>query len=144
MAGKQISFWLAERALQHAEREGSTPLDQLAAICAHSYVLMLRQFDEHPLVMTQEQAESLYQVGQRHLETWASLRTLSAAAGTGRVLNRNLWMIVPKLHHLKHCLEDAKANRINPNMQNLLAAESWVGAVGRMARIPVGPHIFEY
>ena len=134
MHGKQISFFLACRALEFAGRDDATPLDSVVAVCIHSYVDMLRQFDENPLVMSAVQSERLYETGQRHLETWATLRSLSARIRKGRVPNRSLWMVLPKLHHLKHCLEDARLSHINPNMQNLLAAESWVGAIGRIGR----------
>ena len=120
--------------MDFAGRDGATPLDSLVAVCIHSYVEMLRQFDENPLVMSATQSEKLYESGQQHLETWATLRALSARIRKGRVPNRTLWMVLPKLHHLKHCIEDARSTYINPNMQNLLAAESWVGAIGRIGR----------
>ena len=77
----------------------------------------------------------MHATGQRHLETWANLRGLSALLTSGKIPNRNLWMILPKLHHLKHALDDAVTSRLNPHLQNLLAAESWIGIVGRMARM---------
>ena len=135
VAGKAVTFWLAYRCMENAEKDGSTPLDRLVAVCVWSYADLLRQFDECPLILSEAQAKQMFKTGQRHLETWATLRSLSAALPAGRIPNRNLWMILPKLHHLKHALQDALLTRINPHTQNLLAAESWIGIVGRMARI---------
>ena len=105
------------------------------AVCVQSYVNLLKHMDQSPLVLSELQAQQIYEAGQLHLETWANLRSLSNLVRRGRVPNRSLWMILPKMHHLKHCLDDTVATRVNPNASNLLAAESWVGAVGRMSRI---------
>ena len=121
--------------MECAERPTATTLDRLVAVCVWSYADLLRQFDQCPLILSEAQAEHMYKTGQRHLQTWASLRSLSAALSVGKIPNRNLWMILPKLHHLKRALQDARVTRINPHTQNLLAAESWIGFVGRMARI---------
>ena len=129
-----VTFWLAYRCVEYAERDGSTPLDRLVAVCVWSYADLLRQFDECPLILSEAQARNMRNTGQRHLETWANLRSLSALLRAGKIPNRNLWMILPKMHHLKHALDDAYTTRINPHMQNLLAAESWIGIIGRMAR----------
>ncbi|CAE7467067.1 unnamed protein product [Symbiodinium sp. CCMP2456] len=106
VAGKTVTFWLAYRCVEYAERDHSTPLDRLVAVCVWSYADLLRQFDECPLILSEVQARNMRNTGQRHLESWANLRSLSGLLRAGKVPNRNLWMILPKMHHLKHALDD--------------------------------------
>ena len=135
VSGKIISFWLASRCVERSERAGASDVEKLVALCTHSYASMLKMMDEAPLVMTPQQADDLYDVGNRHLQTYARLRALSAEVTRGKTPNRSSWTILPKHHHLWHALLQSKETRVNLNSYNLLAAESWVGIIGRMARL---------
>lgn len=89
------------------------------------------------MLLSEEDAETLYKRGMQHLEVYAYLNVLSAAESSARghgVLNKALWLILPKHHHFMHMLEDARKSRINPSWYTLLCAESYVGHMGRLAR----------
>ena len=133
--GKRISFWLASKCYERLERlgESATKLDKLVHTCVWSYCSMLRRFDEYGMVMSVAQASELHQVGMVHLLTYSRLRGLSAET-RGKVLNRTLWSVLPKHHHLQHALDEARSSLVNPGCYHLLAAESWVGNIGRMSR----------
>ena len=48
IASKRLSFWLADVAVEWANREEATELDKLVASCAYSYVSFLQMIDEYP------------------------------------------------------------------------------------------------
>ena len=131
--GKRVSFYLAEKAVGRSQREGRTFLDELVAVCAWSYCSMLRQMDQYGLLLSQAEASLLHEHGMLHLQCYAHLRYLSAMT-KGKVLLRSSFPILPKHHYLQHCLEEALQSLINPGHYNLLAAESWVGTIGRISR----------
>ncbi|CAE7835981.1 unnamed protein product [Symbiodinium sp. CCMP2592] len=134
VSGKVISFWLASRCMERGQRDGASDVEKLVALCTQSYASMLKMMDEAPLVMSRDQADRLYDAGIRHLQTYARLRALSAEVTRGKTPNRSSWTILPKHHHLWHALHQARDTLVNLNGYNLLAAESWVGLIGRMAR----------
>ena len=73
----------------------------------------------------------------QHLEIYGYLNALSAAQAGVRghgVLNRALWLLLPKHHHFMHMLEEARTSKINPSWYTLLCAESYIGQMGRLAR----------
>ena len=135
--GKRISFWLASKCHNRIERLGdaATMLDKLVSVCTWSYCKMLRCFDEYGMVMSPEQAANLHQAGTIHLLSYSRLRGLSAGT-RGKVCNRTSWSVLPKHHHLQHALDEAFSSFVNPGCYHLLAAESWVGSIGRMSRCP--------
>ena len=149
VSGKILSFWLASCATSRSERLHATSLDKLVATCVWSYAAMIRAMDAAGLVLKPEEAEAIFNHGMVHLRTYAHLRSLSAQIRRGKIPNRNLWTLLPKHHHLWHALHDAKNWKVNPMGYNLLAAESWVGSVGRMSRFLgmlgyVGIHVCSY
>lgn len=92
---------------------------------------------ELPVLLSEEQANNFYKMGMNHLEVYAYLNALSASQANARghgVINKALWMLLPKHHHFMHMLEDAKSSRINPAWYTLLCAESFIGHMGRLAR----------
>ena len=131
--GKRVSFYLAEKAVARSKRSGATFLDGLVAVAMHSYCALLRCFDQNDAVMSGDQASVMNQWGTLHLLTYAHLRFLSAGT-KGKVLLRNSFSILPKHHFLQHAIDEALVSRINPGIQNLLAAESWVGTMGKLSR----------
>ena len=133
--GKRVSFWLASVCLARLAALGdeSTALDQLVATTMWSYCAMLKKFDEYGIVLQPSEAESLHHVGMLHLLSYSFLRKLSAST-VGKQCNRSSWLILPKHHHLQHCLDEALTSKVNPGMYHLLAAESFVGAIGRIGR----------
>ena len=134
--GKRVSFWLASRCVARVERLGGacTELDKLVTTTIWSYCALLRHFDQCSVVMTQAEAQLMHRDGMLHLLSYANLRKRSAAT-KGRTLNRTCWSVLPKHHHLQHALDDALTTLINPGTYHLLAAESFVGAIGRMSRL---------
>ena len=133
--GKRISFWLAGLCVARVERLGgaSTELDKLVATTMWSYCAMLRHFDTCGIVLTPAEAQLMHRDGMLHLLSYSHLRKRSSVA-TGRALNRTSWSVLPKHHHLQHSLDDALTTLINPGSYHLLAAESFVGTIGRMSR----------
>lgn len=132
-ASKAITFWAAEKALDHARREGASRHDQLVATCIHAYARVLRMLDENPLVMTQHDACALYEASMKHLRTYAALRKHSRTL-RGRQPGRNCWYVIPKHHYMVHMAAKAKQDLVNPAYYTLLCAEDWVGRLGRIAR----------
>ena len=133
--GKRISYWLASKCLERCNRLGgdATELDMLVMATAWSYCAMLQQFENCNIVLTEAEAATLHRFGMTHLLTYSALRNMSSRT-SGRVVNRSSWPVIPKHHHLQHALDDAKETLNNPGSYHLLAAESWVGIVGRMSR----------
>ncbi|CAL1171746.1 unnamed protein product [Cladocopium goreaui] len=90
---------------------------------------------ELPVLLSDDQANELYKKGMQHLEIYGYLNSLSAAQAGVRghgVLNRALWLLLPKHHHFMHMLEDARTSKINPSWYTLLCAESYIGQMGRL------------
>ena len=99
--------------------------------------VLTRQCEENPVVLSESQAAEFYQKGMRRLEIYGYLNSLSAAQARVRghgVLNKALWLLLPKHHHFMHMLEDARICKINPSWYTLLCAESYIGQMGRLAR----------
>ena len=131
--GKRVSYWLAARCVERLEQPDVTFLDELVATCMWSYCSMLRLFDECPMVLSQAQASLLHRHGSLHLLSYAHLRLLSSRSVGKRYL-RSSFCIIPKHHYLQHALDEALESFINPGVYNLLAAESFVGTIGRISR----------
>ena len=134
VCGKALSFWLAGVCCARASRPGATREDNLVATTVWSSAAMLKSMDRAGMIFSAEQAEEVYTQGMMHLRTYSLLRAISASRTRGKVLLRSMFTVVPKHHHLKHALEDARSTRVNPNSYNLLAAESFVGYIGRISR----------
>ncbi|CAE7223515.1 unnamed protein product [Symbiodinium sp. CCMP2456] len=131
--GKRVSFWLAGVCAERLRRADATELDELFCTCVWSYCSMLRLFDTADLVLTEAQASDMRKYGSLHLLSYAYLRKLSARSVKKQFL-RSSFCILPKHHFLQHALDEAMLSRVNPGAYNLLAAESWVGTVGRISR----------
>ena len=133
--GKVMTFWLCDVAVKFAEREGATDLDRLVAACIHTYADVLKMMDEFPLLLSEEQAEKIFSVGQVHLLSYARLRKLSHEATGWQSLNRSMWLLLPKHHHMMHMLETTRETRVNPRFYTLLCGESFMGIISRMGRL---------
>ena len=133
--GKVMTFWLCDVAVKFAEREGATDLDRLVAACIHTYADVLKMMDEFPLLLSEEQAEKIFSVGQVHLLSYAQLRKLSHEATGSQSLNRSMWLLLPKHHHMMHMLETTRETRVNPRFYTLLCGESFMGIISRMGRL---------
>ncbi|OLP95178.1 hypothetical protein AK812_SmicGene22716 [Symbiodinium microadriaticum] len=131
--GKRVSFWLANICVQRLQRKDATNLDELISTCMWSYCAMLREFDVCGMVLTTEQAALLHKYGSLHLLSYAHLRKLSSQTVRKQLL-RSSFCIIPKHHFLQHALDESMDSLINPGVYNLLAAESWVGSIGRISR----------
>ncbi|CAE7249221.1 unnamed protein product, partial [Symbiodinium necroappetens] len=131
--GKRVSFWLADICVQRLQRKDATNLDELISTCMWSYCAMLREFDVCGMVLTTEQAALLHKYGSLHLLSYAYLRKLSSQTVRKQFL-RSSFCIIPKHHFLQHALDESMDSLINPGVYNLLAAESWVGSIGRISR----------
>ena len=134
VASKSVAFWLSKVCCLRAQRPEATELDQLVATAAWTYAEFLRLLDTCGTMLSQSDADAIYDAGQLHLLSYSRLRSLSERT-TGKALNRCLWPLLPKHHHLLHCIEDTRSQRINPNFYTLLCAESFVGLLSRIARL---------
>ena len=131
--GKRITFWLCDLAVARAARSNATRLDEDVAVCVWSYCKMLKMFDLCGMVLSDAEAAELHHLGTLHLLAYARLRSLSSQTA-GKSLLRSSFCILPKHHYLQHALDEALESRVNPGVYNLLAAEHWVGIIGRIAR----------
>ena len=89
------------------------------------------------MILSEEQVQDFYKKGMQHLEVYGFLNSLSAAQASARgrgVLNKALWLLLPKHHHFMHMLEDVRDFKINPSWYTLLCAESYIGHIGRLSR----------
>ena len=134
IASKRLSFWLADVAVEWANREEATELDKLVASCAYSYVSFLQMIDEYPLVLTRRQAQNIFKAGPTHLQTYSRLRSLSSEVVGAHANNRCLWQLAPKHHYMMHELDTVKRTRINCRHFTLLTGEGFMGVISRMAR----------
>lgn len=135
VAGKRLSFWLADVAVQFAGRRGASELDRLVATTAWAYMNWLDKLDSYPMVLTPVQAEDLFKMGHLHLTTYCRLRGLSAQSQGAHSNNRCLWALLPKHHYMLHELFTMKKTRVNCRHYTLLTGESFVGTISRMARL---------
>ena len=133
MAGKVLTFWLAERALEFSQRPGSSKVARMVAACIYSYRMLFTVMDGGRHVLTTEEAESFRSYALRHLKAWVWLHNFGMQAPL-RTAGRRSWQLLPKLHFLWHLAHDTARTRCNPKMAMLLSAESYVGAMGRIAR----------
>lgn len=130
---KVVTFWVTNCCLQHAGRPEATELDRLVATCLHSYVKSLRLMDSAGLVLTENEARAYYDSVMLHLLSYAALHSRSRSAQK-KEPNRTMWYLLCKHHHYYHHAKMTLRERINPRMTQLLAAEDWVGRIGRIAR----------
>eukprot|EP00438_Fugacium_kawagutii_P026542 Skav227899 [mRNA] locus=scaffold4087:171227:173433:- [translate_table: standard] len=130
---KVLTFWIAHCCEQHAARADATDLDKLVSTCLHSYASSLRLMDVAGLVLTESEAEAYYQAVMLHLLSYAALHSRSRSA-KGKEPNRTMWMLICKHHHYYHHAKLTRRERINPRVTQLLAAEDWVGRIGRISR----------
>ena len=100
VAGKRLSFWLADVAIEFAARAEASELDRLVATTAWSYMDWLDKLDSYPMVLTGAQANELFKMGHLHLTTYGRLRGLSAQCKGAHSNNRCLWQLLPKHHYI--------------------------------------------
>ena len=131
---KAVAFWVAKRSSELASREGASEMDQLVATCLGTYAMSIELMDKAELIMSQLEAERFCELTLTHLQTYAVLNKRSRNL-TGKTKGRNLWLIVPKHHHLFHCALRVKEQRINPKAAALFSGEDFVGRISRIARV---------
>lgn len=131
---KAVAFWVAKRSFELANREGANEMDHLVATCLGTYAMSLELMDKAELIMSQFEAERFCELTLTHLQTYAALNKRSRRL-TGKSTGRNLWLIVPKHHHLFHCALRVKEERINPKAAALFSGEDFVGRISRIARV---------
>ena len=131
---KVLSFWLAAATNDMASRQDASATDKAVSACVWSYVEVLRLLDKYPLLLSEGQGAERYNVGMRHLRLYSHLHRVSAARQGGDVM-RNCWLLQPKHHFFYHMCRDCKEERLNPVYFSLLAAESFIGHIGRISRM---------
>ena len=130
---KVLTFWLTAMADRQAKKEDATPLDKQIHICMYGYARSLQIMDQHGLILPPEAAKEFYDVTMLHLRVYADLREQSSRV-QGKELNRSLWVLLTKHHHMMHVAEDTLNTHTNPRIYSLLCAESFVGSIGRISR----------
>ena len=133
IAGKTVSFFLADRAVDFARRPEATLLEKTLATCVWSYTHMIQIMDSCANIFSQHEAKEFKEHCLLHLQTYGSLHVKGQAA-VGKQPGRNCFVLLPKHHFLFHAGVEAEKTRLNPKHHMLLCAESWVGFVGRIAR----------
>ena len=135
IAGKDLTRWLSQVACREAAKPSADRLTRLVAACAWTYATLLEKMEEWPLILTTEQAEEFFSIGQSHLMVYSNLRKESSKATGAHSLNRCLWQLLPKHHYLQHMLWGTRQERVNPAYFTLLCGESFVGMIARMGRL---------
>ena len=113
ISGKVVSFWLAARCCERANQNVTSSLDQLVATCAWAYTAMLKGMDEAGLVLTQLEADSIFDHGMLYLQSHARLRAMSASITKGKIPLRSCFTLLPKHHYLWHALHDQRETLVN-------------------------------
>ena len=135
IAGKRISYWLAEVAKQHAEKAGASEIDRLVSVTATSYCKFLDLIGEFSLALTPQQSEKIFKAGHLHLLSYAKLRTWSSGIRGAHSAGRSLFQLAPKHHYFLHVLHTVRETKVNCRFYTLMAAEGFVGVVARIARM---------
>ncbi len=130
---KVVTFWVAHCCVEHAARPCATDLDCIVSTCMHSYAGALRIMGSAGLILSVQEANNYHHAVMLHLQSYAALHKLSRAAQR-KDINRTMWLLICKHHHYYHHAKTTKLERLNPSISQLLAAEDWVGRVGRIAR----------
>ena len=133
IAGKIISFFLADRAVSWACRPSATGLEKTLATCLWSYARMVEIMDSACNIFTEAEANQFQYHCLLHLQTYGSLHVQGQDA-KGKEPGRNCFVLLPKHHYLFHAGIDAGETRLNPRHYMLLKAESFVGFIGRIGR----------
>ncbi|CAE7735884.1 unnamed protein product [Symbiodinium sp. CCMP2592] len=124
VAQKVISFWLAEETASFAKRAGKSEQDEQLATCMLTYIRVLRFLDEFGMLLSEQQAAEFYKAGMSHLRIYAMLHSETTF----------MFQLLPKHHYFQHMIRDASQHRVNAGIYTLLAAESFVGQIGRISR----------
>lgn len=130
---KILTYWLADLTKQHSDKTSATELDREVAVCMWAYARSLQVLDGAGMLMKDDEKRAFFDMVLLHLQTYAHLHKKSSGV-TGVNLNRSLWQLVPKHHHFFHCAEDCLITGLNPKMNTLLSAESWIGIMGRISK----------
>ena len=101
-ASKRITYWLASLAERFGCLDNATPLDQECCTCMIAYAEMLKRLDMAPLLLSENDARAIHNLGIVHLRSYSALRNRSARTFGHQALNRSLWPLVPKHHYLLH------------------------------------------
>ena len=133
IAGKTISFFLTDRAVEWANRPGSSVFEKTLATCLWSYARMIEIMDSGHNIFSEHEATQFKEHCLLHLQAYGNLHVKGQEA-KGKQPGRNCFVLLPKHHYLYHAGVDAEKTRLNPKNYMLLCAESWVGFVGRIAR----------
>ena len=131
-ASKAITRWITERVCAFASRAQAGEMDRLVATCMYSYNKMLDMMDECDLLLTTQEAQDMYVHIMTHLQT-CSLLNKRCREIRGKAVGRNIWMLCTKHHHLLHCAQKIREERVNPRSWSLFAGEDFVGRVSRIA-----------
>ena len=134
VASKAVSHWLAFATSEHAMRNGASNDDRMVAACVHEYTKALRIMDACGLLMGQDQAKQFHDAVIHHLRIYGALHHKSSQVLRGTQPMRCLWQLLPKHHHFFHCAKDTLESCVNPRAYSLLAAESFIGMIGRLCK----------
>lgn len=132
-ASKLLTFWLTAVVGALCKRSDATELDRQVHVCMFAYARALQIMDMNGLVLPHDAAEEYYQRVMLHLRAYADLH-LQSSTRVRKQLNRCCWQLITKHHHFIHIAEEARVTQLNPRIYTLLSGESFVGAIGRMAR----------
>lgn len=134
IAGKVVSFFLTERAVAWANRDESTWFEKQIATCMWSYTRMVEIMDSGGKIFSPSEAQEFEEKCLLHLQTYGSLHVHGTTV-RGKAPGKHCFVLLPKHHYLYHAGVDVGKCRLNPKYYMLLSAESFVGFVGRIARL---------
>lgn len=104
------------------------------ALNIHSYASLINLMDSSGLVLTDAQALEIHRLCMSHLQSWIWLHVHGMSCDR-YTPGRRCWQLMPKLHHMWHLSRDTLSWKLNPRTSQLLAAESFIGTLGRIARV---------
>ena len=122
-----------EKARELATKPGATEMDKMVFECGRCYTRFLTIMDEGGMLLTEEQAEELYVSVRNHLLIYGHLNKLGRRL-KGKTAGRNLWLLLPKHHHMYHMAHTVREEQINPAFYTLLTAEDFMGKIGRISK----------
>ena len=122
-----VARWLSEVTLEYSGR--GNPQHDLLANTLWGFTHSIRLLQQWPLILSLRQCAQLEECRRSALVCYGTLSAESAEAGS------NLWVSKPKWHMYDHCLRLAIQERINPTFWWCFSDETFIGLLGRLAKI---------
>ena len=121
------------RAIQFAKTPDATEADKMMCTCISCYAGMIKMIKGARQIFSREEAGIFKELklGLLRSYTWVHKRGLTLSH---RLPAKGCYLLLPKMRVLWHLCQDVRSTRLNPAAAQLSSGESFIGAVGRIAR----------